>query len=248
VGYVLRVARVAVAELTRRFSDARFRRTAALFWGKQWAQEHFQRQLKDSRKVEDIILVFVTTATKALKDDTQLAEGAWKYELNSQISLFLTLLSDALIASGGAGGELMSRLEGYRTRLQDDAPPPPPPPAKVAAGEKADGERDRDSLKSVVSSVGTAAGIKGKGTDHVWRLFGMPEEQLAGKLKELASSCSESAALEDLKVSFAVTNADARRCSKCSTRKIPFPTPRATLPSPRSGRRTARRRYRRSPA
>ena len=86
-GYALTLYYIADADHTRareesamlicRFSDARFRRTAALFWGKLWGLDHFQRQIKDSRKVEDIILPFVTTATKSLKDDNQLADGAW---------------------------------------------------------------------------------------------------------------------------------------------------------------------------
>ena len=194
--------------LTYRYSDPRFRRTAALFWGKQWGLDHFQRQMKDSRKIEDIILPFVTTATKALKDDNQLAEGAWKVELNSQISLFLALIGDALHASGG-GGELLVRLESYRQRMKDDAPAPapaPPPPVQASnpalAGVSGNGDdADSASTRTVNSAKTTSASIKGKGTDHVWRLFGMPEEQLVGRLKEMAGTCTEAAALEDLKVS-----------------------------------------------
>lgn len=96
----------------------------------------------------------------------------------------------------------MSRLENYKQRLKDDAPAPPPPPAKGDDREKEkDKDRDSASINSRAVSIVTMGSIKGKGTDHVWRLFGMPEEQLAGKLKELSGPCSEAAALEDLKVS-----------------------------------------------
>jgi hypothetical protein len=166
--------------------------------------------MKDSRKIEDIILPFVTTATKSLKDDNQLAEGAWKVELNTQIQLFLQLIGDALHACGG-GGELMVRLESYMQRMKDDAP------AQVhtdAQAQQSTGMVQQGSTSAGTSDAGhgeeagtrgysavSNTSIKGKGTDHVWRLFGMHEDQLVGKLREMEGVCTEVAALEDLKVS-----------------------------------------------
>lgn len=182
-----------------RYSDARFRRAAALFWGKQWGQESFQRQLKDSRKIEDIILPFVTTATKSLKDDPQLPDGQWKSELNTQISLFISLLADSLYMTGGAPTELLGRLDSYRERLKDNPSPLPPSSATKDSA-------DADSIRSLAPTPAfqnstVPMELKGKGTDVVWRLFGMHEDALAGKLRELQGDCTEAAALEDLKVS-----------------------------------------------
>lgn len=184
------------SKLTARYSDARFRRAIALFWGKQWGQDTFQRQLKDSRKIEDIILPFVTTATKSLRDDPQLPDGQWKSELNTQISLFMSLLSDSLHITGGAPGELMARLDSYKERLRDTPPAPVAPLKEIG---------DRDSVKSFtparVQPSPASGSLKGKATDTVWKLFGMHEDALEAKLRELQGSCTEAAALDDLKVS-----------------------------------------------
>jgi hypothetical protein len=151
--------------------------------------------LRESRKIEDIILPFVTTATKALKKDEELADGAWKWELNAQISLFLELLSDSLASLGQVPVELTSRLEGYRTRLKADPPPP---------------ERDKDKVESQAQQVRDAErmsvrsgneGIRSKGMEGVAKLWGMNEDGLQQKSRELQNVCTEQAALEDLKVS-----------------------------------------------
>jgi hypothetical protein len=44
-------------------------------------------------------------------------------------------------------------------------------------------------------------GLKGKGTEGVAKLWGMSDEALQSKLRELHGVCTEQAALEDLKVS-----------------------------------------------
>lgn len=157
--------------------------------------------MRESRKIEDIILPFVTTATKALKKEEELADGSWKWELNNQISLFLELLSDSLVSVGPVPAELTSRLEGYRTRLKAD---PPPPERDKAESIK---DADRMSVRSghTVHAGGAGAagpeGLKGKGTEGVAKLWGMSDEALQSKLRELHGVCTEQAALEDLKVS-----------------------------------------------
>jgi hypothetical protein len=173
-----------------------------LFWGKQWGLDSFQRQLKDSRKIEDIILPFVTIATKSLKDDSQLPEGQWKFELNTQISLFISLLSDSLNLTGGAPSELLGRLESYRARL-NNAPTLAHPPVMDIKRENG----DRDSVSSLTAQpLAAAMSLKGKATDAVWKVFGMHEDALASKLRELQADCTEAAALDDLKVSFCLAN------------------------------------------
>jgi hypothetical protein len=85
-----------------------------MFWNSPWPDKAFQKQMRESRKIEDLILPFVTTATKSLKKEEELADGAWKFELNTQIALFLDLLADSLAAVGPSSGELTNRLESYR--------------------------------------------------------------------------------------------------------------------------------------
>jgi hypothetical protein len=167
-----------------------------LFWSSTWPDKTFQRQMRESRKIEDLILPFVTTATKALKKEEELADGAWKWELNTQIALFLDLLADSLHAVGPVSAELSSRLESYRTRLNA----PDPPASSERASDRGHGDRsDGESLRSLRREM--SDGLRGRETESVGQLFGMTDEALNQKLRELQGICTEQAALEDLKVS-----------------------------------------------
>jgi hypothetical protein len=177
-----------------RYSDQRFRRSVALFWSSTWTDKTFQKTQKDSRKIEDLILPFVTTATKSLKKDEELGEGAWKWELNSQIGLFLDLLVDSLNSLGQGGGEVGNRLESYRVRLREPQPQVQPPPQATANGgigggsDRGHGERsDGESIRSVRSKEE----VRGREVDGVARLFGVEEDGLQTKLRELQGICTE---------------------------------------------------------
>jgi hypothetical protein len=191
-----------------RFSDQRFRRTAAAFWSGTWADKNFQRQAKDTRKVEDLILAFVTTATKSLKKEDELADGSWKYELSTQVSLFLDLVHSCLLSLGPISSELSSRIEGYRTRLKEPAPTPTRPNHldRISMGsiDKGDGASIRSFGTQATRTPGgiVEEGLRGAGTEIAAVLFGLNEDWLVNKLRELQGVCTEQAALDDFKVSF----------------------------------------------
>lgn len=202
-----------LTQYRRRFSDQRFRRTAAAFWSGTWADKGFQRQARDSRKIEDLILAFVTTATKSLKKEEELADGSWKYELSTQVSLFLDLIHTCLLSLGPLTGELSNRLEGYRTRLKD----PGPSPSSASTAPARPNHLDRVSMGSIdkgdaasIKSFGTQAtkttpaipeeGLRGAGTEIVGVLFGLNHEWMDRRLQDLQAVCTEQAALDDFKV------------------------------------------------
>lgn len=183
-----------------KYSDPRFRRVAAAFWSSIWADKTFQRQMRESRKVEDLILPFVTTATKNLKKEEELADGAWKYELNNQIALFLSLLSDSLHAVGPVSAELTSRMDSYRARITD--PGPGPGGTALSSSEKGSSDRghgERGDAESI-RSVRTLEGLRARLTEEVGQLFGVDEDTLQQKLRGLQTLCTEQSALDDLKV------------------------------------------------
>lgn len=122
-------------------------------------------------------------------------DGAWKYELGTQVSLFLDLLRDSIQAVGPIHGELASRLEGYRTRLK---PEPKHPFDRSSTASSLD-KGDAASIRSVQTTK--LEGLRGPATDDVAQVFGLSDEWLTGKLKELQGVCTEQAALDDLKVS-----------------------------------------------
>jgi len=160
--------------------------------------------MRESRKIEDLILPFVTSATKSLQKDAEMADGGWKFELNNQIASFIDLLADSLYAVGPSS-ELVSRLESYRQRLREPAPSLAPSIANermsVHGSERGHGDAD-----SVMSQRSRAEGLRAKETEEVGQLFGMTDEALQQKLKELQTTCTEQASSVDAKTVLKLTH------------------------------------------
>lgn len=171
--------------LTVRFSEQRFRRAVALFWSSSWADKTFQRQLKESRKLEDIILAFVSAATKSLRKEHDLADGGWKAELNPQILMFLDLLHESLSSVGSGATELRARLSTYRSRLQSDD-------AGIPSSTQTTGAPPDDNRPTARPAFVL---------DVVLNVLPADSAKVKEAAEALRGSCSVEAALEDLRVS-----------------------------------------------
>lgn len=136
-----------------RYSDQLVRRTMAKFWG-QFTVDSFKRQMKENRKIEDLILMFATHATSVLKKEPTLAAGdGWKLELNNQIAIFVKMLGECLRNVNHVSPELLSRLDTYTTKLA---------PATTYSDSGYDSSstsaRDRDPMPSTRWSVSSSVG------------------------------------------------------------------------------------------
>ncbi|GAA5862773.1 hypothetical protein JCM3774_001917 [Rhodotorula dairenensis] len=105
------------------YSDPLFRQTIGAYYTT-YAQPAFQKKLKENRQIEEVILMFVTTASGILKK--RLEGDDWKPELNAQVGRFVSVIRDTLRVSSRQPGELLNRLDTYCAKLAEDAPPPPP--------------------------------------------------------------------------------------------------------------------------
>jgi len=89
----------------------------ARFYG-QFSVDSFKRQMKENRKIEDMILMFATNATSVLKKEPTLSAGdGWKLELNNQIAIFVKMLRECLKNVNHVSPELLSRLDTYTAKL-----------------------------------------------------------------------------------------------------------------------------------
>ena len=88
----------------------------AKFYG-QFMIESFKKQMKENRKIEELILMFATHSTSVLKKEPTLAGDGWKLELNNQIALFIRLLRECLRSVNHVSPELLSRLDTYTAKL-----------------------------------------------------------------------------------------------------------------------------------
>lgn len=169
------------------------------------------KQIKENRKIEELILFFVTTATQALRKDPTLIGDTWKDELNTQISQFVLILRECLKNVSHVPPEITSRLETYTTKLTDVRSTELTSPASSSRG----------SLYGSVTS-GNVPFPNGSVADMplvktVGRLFGRSDEELQRDVSALKKICTDKAALIDLKVqSLLIVCSDADSSSDLS--------------------------------
>jgi len=169
-----------------RYSDQLVRRTMAVFYG-QVKDDNFRRQMKENRKIEDIILMFATNATNVLKKDPSLAGDKWKSELNNQIALFVKLLRDCLRGLSHVSPELTQRLDAYTTKLV---------PQQQSGTSYSDSGYDSSSTNRDRDSVASPNRISRNIADMplvltVARLFKIPEHALQGEVDQISKFCTE---------------------------------------------------------
>jgi hypothetical protein len=167
----------------------------AVFYG-QVKEEHFRKQMKENRKIEEMILMFATNATNVLRKEPSLSGDGWKVELNSHIAQFIKLLRDCLRNVSHVSSELTSRLDVYAAKL---APSTTPAPAYSDSGYDSSSTRDSiSSTKRISTSVQDMPLVL-----TASKLFKLPVDQVQREIDELRKYCHEKAALQDLKVSIA---------------------------------------------
>lgn len=113
----------------------------AVFYG-QVKDEGFRKQMKENRKIEELILMFATNATNVLRKEPSLAGDGWKVELNNHIAQFIRLLRDCLRHISHVSPELTARLDMYTAKLA------PTQQAYSDSGYDSASTSNRDSVSS----------------------------------------------------------------------------------------------------
>jgi hypothetical protein len=171
----------------------------AKFYG-QFMVDSFKRQMKENRKIEELILMFATNATQVLKKEPSLGEDGWKLELNNQIAHFVKMLRECLRSVSHVSPELLSRLDMYTAKLA------PPQPSGSLSSTASDSGYDSASTNRDSVHINSAT-ISGNVTDmHMvlvtGSLFKVSEQDLQKEIDHLRPVCTEKAALNDLKVTY----------------------------------------------
>lgn len=181
----------------------------AVFYG-QVKEENFRKQMKENRKIEEMILMFATNATNVLRKEPTLAGDGWKVELNNHIAQFIKLLRDALRNVGHVSPELTARLDMYTAKLA---------PSLAAAQPSSDSGYDSSSTRDSMSSAKKlSTSINDMPLVMIAsKLFKLPIDQVQREVDDMRRYCTEKvstndrclilsltvckAALQDLKVS-----------------------------------------------
>ncbi|KAF5329650.1 hypothetical protein D9619_008921 [Psilocybe cf. subviscida] len=184
------------------YSDQLVRRTMGKFYG-QFMVDSFRRQMKENRKIEELILMFATHATSVLKKEPTLANEGWKIELNNQIAQFIKLLRESLRSVNYVSPELLARLDTYTSKL---AP-------TIAHHTPSDSGYETVSVKSEPATA-TSNGIADMHlVKVVAALFKLPDQAVQDEVDNVrGTTVTEKAAMTDLKT-----------CLKNINAGMPFP-------------------------
>ncbi|GAA5876973.1 hypothetical protein JCM8547_001955 [Rhodosporidiobolus lusitaniae] len=229
------------------YSDQLFRQTVGAFYGT-YAQASFQKKLKENRQIEEVILMFVTTASAILKK--RLEGDEWKPELNSQVGRFVGVIRDALKSCSRVPGELVNRLETYCAKLVEPgaadpggrlghsrghsvaaASPYPSYSPNLASSNFSPSSPASSSKQTLDTPTVVAPSSAPINLDEmpqaqaVGAIFGKTDEELKRDIASLRRICSEQAAFNDLKY---IINAVAQSASP--------PPASSAAPQPRTSR------------
>ncbi|KAF8064055.1 hypothetical protein FPV67DRAFT_1503362 [Lyophyllum atratum] len=180
------------------YSDQLVRRTMAKFYG-QFMVDSFKRQMKENRKIEELILMFATHATGVLKKEPSLAGDGWKVELNNQIAQFVKMLRECLRNVNHVSPELLSRLDIYTAKLA------PSQTYSDSGYDSTSTSRDRDSMSapSLSSNIADMPLVR-----TVAHLFKLPDHAVQKEVDHLRTQVvNEKAAMTDLKTCLKNINA-----------------------------------------
>ncbi|KAI3608687.1 c2 domain protein [Moniliophthora roreri] len=180
------------------YSDQLVRRTMAKFYG-QFMVDSFKRQMKENRKIEELIMLFAAQATVVLKKESTLAGDGWKIELNNHIAIFVKLLRECLRNLNHVSPELLSRLDVYTAKLA--------PAVSDSGYDTASTSRDREPSHTSLSISGSVSDMELVKT--VANLFKVSESAIQKEVDALRHTCSEKAAMTDLKTCLKNINAGA---------------------------------------
>ncbi|KAJ1019951.1 hypothetical protein NDA16_004232 [Ustilago loliicola] len=192
------------------FKEQSLRQTIGIFYGT-FKEVSFQKQMKENRKIEELILIFVTTAQASLKKRS--VGDEWKQELNNQVGQFVVIIRDCLKTVSGVPRELTDRLEGYSAKL---APASGSSSSTVAASSAVSagsngyaGAKEYMSANSASTSRRASSASTLPTTSNplaessmvrtVGALFSVDLNQLSQDIEFVKKTCTEQAAMTDLK-------------------------------------------------
>ncbi|EEB93611.1 hypothetical protein MPER_07703 [Moniliophthora perniciosa FA553] len=144
-------------------------------------------------------MLFAAQATVVLKKESTLAGDGWKIELNNHIAIFVKLLRECLRNLNHVSPELLSRLDVYTAKLA--------PAASDSGYDSASTSRDKEPSHTSLSISGSVSDMELVKT--VANLFKVSESAIQREVDSLRHTCSEKAAMNDLKTCLKNINAGA---------------------------------------
>lgn len=185
------------------YQDAAIKRTFAAFFNA-FTEQSFKKRMEKDRRVEDLVLIFFSNATKELQKGKAPGDDTWKFMADRHLALFVRLISLVLRDHDWARDrpELAGRLSTLESKLL---------------------AHDQD-LSSTPSRNGALAGAQIETVvplsynvkdmllvQVVARIFGLTNTQVQSDINKNKPSWTEKAALQDLKSYQTYLNLNSRK-------------------------------------
>ncbi|KAL8713217.1 MAG: hypothetical protein Q9220_002738 [cf. Caloplaca sp. 1 TL-2023] len=185
------------------YSDATIKRSFAAFYNA-FVEQSFKKRMEKDRRVEDLVLIFFSNATKELQKGKVPGDDSWKLMADRHLALFVRLIS--LVLKDHDWSRDRPELTGRLATLE----------SKLLA-------HDQD-LSSTPSRNGASAGtlqeivlprsyeVKDMAlVQVVARIFGLTNTQIQSDINKYKPVWTEKAALQDLKTYQTYLNLDSRK-------------------------------------
>ncbi|MCJ1309485.1 hypothetical protein MMC25_003145 [Agyrium rufum] len=188
-------------ERKQEFNDALVKRTFAAFFNA-FMEQGFRKRMDKDRRVEDLVLIFFSNATKELQKGRDPKDDAWKAIVDLHLALFVRLISMVLKDHDWSRDrpELSSRLATLESKLLTN---------------------DQDLAAEVTTQRGTTTlevlvprSIEVKDmplVQSVARIFGLTDTQAQSDLDKHRPIWTAAAALQDLKTYQTLLSLNSRK-------------------------------------
>ena len=185
------------------YNDAAIKRTFAAFFNA-FTEQSFKKRMEKDRRVEDLVLIFFSNATKELQKGKAPGDDAWKLMAERHLALFVRLISLVLSDDDWVRDrpELTSRLATLESKLlahdQD-----------LAASTSRNGGSGGSTVEVVVP---LSYEIKDMPlVQVVARIFGVSNTLVQSDINKNKANWTERAALHDLKTYQMFLNLNSRK-------------------------------------
>ena len=184
-------------------NDAAIKRTFAAFFNA-FSEPSFKKRMEKDRRVEDLVLIFFSNATKELSKGKQQGDDAWKLMVDRHLALFVRLVSLVLKDHDWVRDrpDLTSRLATLESKLLAHDQDLAAAPTRNGAG----------GGTTIEVEVPLSYDVKDMPlVQTVARIFGLRNTMVQSDLNKYKSVWTEKAALQDLKTYQTLLNLNSRK-------------------------------------
>ncbi len=185
------------------YNDATIKRTFAAFLNA-FTEQSFRKRMEKDRRVEDLVLIFFSNATKELQKGKTPGDDGWKLMVDRHLALFIRLISLVLKDHDWVRDrpDLTNRLSTLESKLlahdQD-----------LAASTSRNGGAGGSTIEVVVP---LSYDVKDMPlVQHLARIFNLTNAQIQSDINRHKPIWTEKAALQDLKTYQTYLNLNSRR-------------------------------------